>query len=101
MNTVEHTAAREKAAYSSAVAALQAMARCTAALLDDLSSHLELLGTHERALLLLAAAQLPILGHPGHGSHLLGSLCCTILEAPEPAQQVGLVFYSTATAAAS
>jgi hypothetical protein len=67
------------------------MARCMAALIHELSTHQHMLGTPERAHLLLAAAQCPVLSHPEHASLLLGPLCATILEAPVAAQQVRVV----------
>lgn len=62
------------------------MSKAATALVEDLYSHVKLLGTPERAQVLLAAAQSPLLVEQVHAKSLLPRLCSTILNAPSAAR---------------
>lgn len=57
-------------------------AQATGTLLDDLQRNVRLLYTPERAQVLLAAAQSPLLSRPETGPQLIPRLCNAILTAP-------------------
>eukprot|EP00210_Caulerpa_lentillifera_P001329 g1279.t1 len=66
----------------------EAMSKAFAALLHELSSHLKLLHNPERAQLLLAAAQHPLLDKHSFAKSLLPKLCLTVLNAPSGARSL-------------
>jgi len=63
-----------------------ALYKAANALLDDLHRHARALGSPERAALLLAAAQCPLLADRTAGAVLVPRLCHTILRAPRTAR---------------
>eukprot|EP00798_Chlamydomonas_sp_ICE-L_P023306 gene23306-30543_t len=66
----------------------QAMHKSADRLLDDLADHITLLGTPERAQVLLGAAQNPLLAEQGFARTLLPKLSATIVGAPSATQQL-------------
>eukprot|EP00210_Caulerpa_lentillifera_P008643 g8243.t1 len=64
----------------------EAMSKAFALLVMDLSSRVKLLHSPERAQLLLAAAQHPLLNEHGFAKSMLPRLCLTILNAPSGAR---------------
>jgi hypothetical protein len=66
------------------------MFRAASLLLEDLSSHSRLLGTPERAQVLLAAFQHPLLTDHSFAKMLVPRLGSIFLSAPVPARQVGI-----------
>jgi ubiquitin-protein ligase E3 A len=81
----------QRAATASVVALCSAsvsgaLYKATNALLDDLHRHARALGSPERAALLLAAAQCPLLADRAAGGVLVPRLCHTILRAPRTAR---------------
>jgi hypothetical protein len=81
-------------ALSSAIADLhkfsmmQSMYKSAVHLLEDLHAHIKLLHTPERAQVLLAAAQNPLLGEHHFAKALLPRLCSIILSAPKATRHV-------------
>eukprot|EP00803_Ostreobium_quekettii_P007034 evm.model.scf_2582.1 EVM.evm.TU.scf_2582.1 scf_2582:2859-15247(+) len=64
------------------VSIVQAMSKAATQLIEDLYGHVKLLGTPERAQVLLAAAQHPLLLEQPFAKSLLPRLCSTILNSP-------------------
>jgi hypothetical protein len=69
---------------------MQSMYKSAVHLLDDLSAHSKLLHTPERAQVLLAAAQNPLLGEHHFAKALLPRLCGVILGAHKTTRHVRL-----------
>jgi hypothetical protein len=63
-------------------------------LLEDLHSHIKLLHTPERAQVLLAAAQNPLLGEHHFAKALLPRLCSIILAAPKATRHLLVKWWS-------
>jgi hypothetical protein len=86
------------AALTSAIADLhkfsmmQSMYKSAVHLLEDLQNHLKMLHTPERAQVLLAAAQNPLLGEHHFAKALLPRLCTIILSAPRTTRHVSTGF---------
>jgi hypothetical protein len=66
----------------------EALLKSASQLLEDLNNHVRLLGTPERAQVLLAAAQHPLMSDHASAKLLLPRLCSTILSAPSAARHV-------------
>lgn len=71
---------------------MQSMYKSAVHLLDDLSSHAKRLDMPERAQVLLAAAQNPLLGEHHFAKALLPRLCSLILGAHKATRHVSGVF---------
>lgn len=73
---------------------MQSMYKSAAHLLEDLNAHIKLLHMPERAQVLLAAAQNPLLGEHHFAKALLPRLCSIILTAPKATRHLLVKWWS-------
>ncbi|MEW5310744.1 MAG: hypothetical protein WDW38_002511 [Sanguina aurantia] len=77
-----HEPRREVIASLHCYSLVQSMLTSAIDLLDDCAAHASLMGTPERAQLLLAAAQHPLMKDPRHARQLMPRLCAVLLMSP-------------------